>query len=120
MHAQQMPVGHAPPIPLNMPHPGLPPGALGPPPHPLAMLGKSELHRPDDAKSTSGLSANEERHRNSISPSDRDKYRPRSPVEQMDLKKIKKDDKDMGHVRVYMYNSINTHGSFFKLKYTGN
>lgn len=99
MHAQQMPVGHAPPIPLNMPHPGLPPGALGPPPHPLAMLGKSELHRPDDAKSTSGLSANEERHRNSISPSDRDKYRPRSPAEQMDLKKIKKDDKDMGHVR---------------------
>lgn len=94
-----MPVGHAPPIPLNMPHPGLPPGALAAPPqHPLAMLGKSDLHRPDDAKSTSGMSANEERHRNSISPTERDKYRPRSSPEQIDAKKIKKDDKDLGHV----------------------
>lgn len=102
MHAQQIPVGHGPqpPIPLGMPHPSLPPGALSntPPQHPLAMLGKSELHRPDDAKSSSGLSATEERLRNSISPNDRDKYRPRSPVEQIDLKKIKKDDKDLGHV----------------------
>lgn len=100
MHAQQMPVGHAPPgLPLNMPHPGLPPGALAAPPqHPLAMLGKSDLHRPDDAKSTSGLSATEERHRNSISPTERDKYRPRSPIEQMnEMKKMKKDEKD-GHV----------------------
>lgn len=103
MHAQQIPVGHAPPLPLGMPHPSLPPGALPgtPPTHPLAMLGpKSELHRPDDSKSTSGMSLNEERHRNSISPNDRDKYRPRSPpLEQMDMKKIKKDDKD-GHVSV--------------------
>lgn len=99
MHAQQLPVGHPPPLPLGMPHPSLPPGAIpgAAPPHPLAMLGK-DLHRPDDAKSTSGMSANEERHRNSISPNDRDKYRPRSP-DQIDAKKIKKDlDKDLGHV----------------------
>lgn len=78
-------------LPLNMPHSGLPPGALAASPQrALAMFGESELHRPDDVKSLSGLSASEERHRNWISSSDHDKYRPRSPVEQMDLKKIKK------------------------------
>lgn len=103
MHAQQIPVGHAPPLPLGMQHPSLPPGAMPgtPPTHALAMLGKSELHRPDDAKSTSGMSVNDERHRNSCSPNDRDKYRPRSPSDQqMDGKKIKKDDIDKGHVRI--------------------
>lgn len=103
MHAQQLPVGHgAPPMPIGMPHPSLPPGALGPlgstpGQHPLAILNKPDLHRPDDTKSNSGLSVADERHRNSISPTDRDKYRPRSP-DQHDLKKVKKEEKDSGHV----------------------
>ncbi|CAD7088209.1 unnamed protein product [Hermetia illucens] len=105
MHTQQIP-GHAaaPPMPLPMPHPGMTPGALAsgqlgiptaPSQHPLAVL-KQEINRPDDAKSSSGMSVSEERHRSSISPADRDKYRPRSP-EQHDLKKVKKEEKDMGH-----------------------
>lgn len=100
MHAQQLPVGHgAPPMPIGLPHPSLPPGALGSTPsqHPLAMLGKSELIRPEESKSISGLSGSDERHRNSVSPSDRDKYRPRSP-DVHELKKVKKDEKDTGHV----------------------
>lgn len=97
-------------MPLGMPHPSLP-GALGgplglgsaPPQHPLSILNKQELHRPEETKSNSGLSVPDV-HRNSISPpTDREKYRnlherPRSPSEQHDLKKVKKEDKDMGHV----------------------
>lgn len=105
MHASQLPVGHAgpPPMPLGMPHPSLP-GALGgplslgntPSQHPLAILNKPDLHRPEENKSNSGLSVPEDRHRNSISPTEREKYRPRSP-DQHDLKKVKKEEKDMGH-----------------------
>lgn len=105
MHAQQLPhAAHAPPIPM-MPHPGLPgppstaasllglSGALGPGAHPLSMLGaKPDLHR-DDVKSNSGLNSAEERHRNSISPAEREKYRPRSPPES-EHKKLKKEEKD--------------------------
>ncbi|XP_030760957.1 transducin-like enhancer protein 4 isoform X2 [Sitophilus oryzae] len=108
MHAQQLPA-HAPPIPM-MPHPslaGAPPntaasllglsGAL-PAQHPLSMLAsKPELHRPDDVKSNSGINSAEERHRNSISPVEREKYRPRTPQEPSELKKPKKEEKDMGH-----------------------
>lgn len=71
MHTQQIP-GHAaaPPMPLPMPHPGMTPGALAsgqlgiptaPSQHPLAVL-KQEINRPDDAKSSSGMSVSEERH----------------------------------------------------------
>lgn len=61
MHAQQIPGAHgAPPIPVGMPHPSLGPGALGgplalgstPPQHPLAILNKQELHRPEESKSS--------------------------------------------------------------------
>ncbi|CAH1374010.1 unnamed protein product, partial [Tenebrio molitor] len=110
MHAQQLPAHAAPPIPM-MPHPGLagaPPstaasllglsGALGAPgQHPLSMLAsKPDLHRPDDVKSNSGINSAEERHRNSISPAEREKYRPRTPQEN-EHKKPKKEEKDMGH-----------------------
>ncbi|GLV31694.1 groucho [Carabus blaptoides fortunei] len=110
MHAQQLPAHAAPPIPM-MPHPGLagaPPssaasllglsGALAAPgQHPLSMLGaKPDLHRPDDIKSNSGLNSTEERHRNSISPAEREKYRPRTPQEP-EHKKVKKEEKDLGH-----------------------
>uniref|UniRef100_A0A023FB07 Putative transducin-like enhancer of split protein n=2 Tax=Triatominae TaxID=70999 RepID=A0A023FB07_TRIIF len=106
MHAQQLPhAGHAPPLPM-MPHPGLPgppasaasllglSGALaGPASHPLSILAaKPDLHR-EDSKSASGLNSAEERHRNSISPAEREKYRPRSPPEP-DHKKVKKEEKD--------------------------
>ncbi|GLH03503.1 Protein groucho [Gryllus bimaculatus] len=106
MHAQQLPhAAHAPPIPM-MPHPGLPgppssaasllglSGALaGPGAHPLSMLGsKPELHR-DEVKSNSGLNSAEERHRNSISPAEREKYRPRSSPDP-EHKKMKKEEKD--------------------------
>ncbi|XP_011136964.1 protein groucho isoform X2 [Harpegnathos saltator] len=100
---------------------GLTPGSTASPGaasavHSLSMLGKPDIHRgqPDDLKSSGGMSSTEERHRSSISPSE--KYsRPRSPQEtthhshnsQRDshhdhsmhpLKKMKKDhDKDMGH-----------------------
>ncbi|XP_017770757.1 PREDICTED: protein groucho-1-like [Nicrophorus vespilloides] len=109
MHAQQLPAHAAPPLPM-MPHPGLagaPPssaasllglsGALAAPgQHPLSMLAKPELHRPDDVKSNSGINSAEERHRNSISPAEREKYRPRTPQEP-DHKKVKKEEKDLGH-----------------------
>ncbi|XP_063909738.1 transducin-like enhancer protein 4 isoform X2 [Zophobas morio] len=110
MHAQQLPAHAAPPIPM-MPHPGLagaPPstaasllglsGALGAPgQHPLSILAsKPDLHRPDDVKSNSGINSAEERHRNSISPAEREKYRPRTPQES-EHKKPKKEEKDMGH-----------------------
>ncbi|KAG4065010.1 hypothetical protein HA402_004133 [Bradysia odoriphaga] len=110
MHAQQIPGQGAPPMPLGMPHPSIP-GALGgplglgsaPSQHPLSILNKQELHRPEETKSNSGLSVPDV-HRNSISPpTDREKYRnigherPRSPSEQHDLKKVKKEEKDMGH-----------------------
>jgi groucho len=113
MHAQQLPAHAAPPIPM-MPHPGLagaPPstaasllglsGALGAPgQHPLSMLAsKPDLHRPDDVKSNSGINSAEERHRNSISPAEREKYRPRTPQEN-EHKKPKKEEKDMGHVSI--------------------
>lgn len=62
MHAQQIPGAHgAPPMPVGMPHPSLGPGALGgplgalgstPPQHPLAILNKQELHRPEESKSS--------------------------------------------------------------------
>ncbi|XP_049821716.1 transducin-like enhancer protein 4 isoform X2 [Aethina tumida] len=107
MHAQQLPAHAAPPIPM-MPHPGLgaPPssaasllglsGAL-PAQHPLQMLAsKPDIHRPDDVKSNSGINSAEERHRNSISPAEREKYRPRTPQEP-ELKKPKKEEKDLGH-----------------------
>jgi groucho len=69
-HAQQVPGGHAPPLPLGMQHPGLggpgggPAGAPlaltnAPSQHPLAML-KNELHRPEDSKSN--LNVPDERH----------------------------------------------------------
>ncbi|GAB0097142.1 TLE_N domain-containing protein [Sergentomyia squamirostris] len=105
MHAQQLPAhAGAPPMPIGMPHPSIAPGALGGPlglantpgQHPLAILNKQEIHRPEESKSSSGLSVPEDRHRNSISPTDREKYRPRSP-EQHELKKVKKEEKDMGH-----------------------
>ncbi|XP_063909737.1 transducin-like enhancer protein 4 isoform X1 [Zophobas morio] len=113
MHAQQLPAHAAPPIPM-MPHPGLagaPPstaasllglsGALGAPgQHPLSILAsKPDLHRPDDVKSNSGINSAEERHRNSISPAEREKYRPRTPQES-EHKKPKKEEKDMGHVSI--------------------
>ncbi|XP_055385778.1 protein groucho-like [Condylostylus longicornis] len=102
MHTQTIP-GHAtaPTIPLPLSHPGAMPGSLPGGPiglpntpggHPML---KQEIHRPDDAKSSSGMSVNEERHRSSISPAERDKYRPRSP-ETHELKKVKKEEKD-GH-----------------------
>lgn len=81
MHAQQLP-GHAgaPPIPLNMPHPGLPAlgapagsaaagaaagaGPLGlgnpPPQHSLAILNKADVHRPEETKSNSGISVSDQ------------------------------------------------------------
>ncbi|XP_072153256.1 transducin-like enhancer protein 4 isoform X2 [Bemisia tabaci] len=105
MHAQQLPhTAHPPPLPM-MPHPGLPgppataasllglSGALpGPAAHPLSMLAaKSELHR--EEKAPSGLNSADERHRNSISPVEREKYRPRSSPE-VEHKKVKKEEKD--------------------------
>ncbi|XP_040164297.1 protein groucho-like isoform X1 [Anopheles arabiensis] len=107
MHAQQIPGAHgAPPIPVGMPHPSLGPGALGgplalgstPPQHPLAILNKQELHRPEESKSSnSNIMPLDDRHRSSISPSDRDKYRPRTPESTHELKKVKKEEKDLGH-----------------------
>lgn len=38
--------------------------------------------------------------RNSISPAEREKYRPRSPPEN-EHKKMKKEEKDIGHVSTY-------------------
>lgn len=100
-------------MPIGMPHPSLAPGGahggplgLGGPggpggpggQHPLSMLAKQELHRPEESKSTiSSGGIPEDRHRNSISPPDREKYRPRSPSDH-ELKKIKKEEKDLGHV----------------------
>ncbi|KAL0271666.1 UNVERIFIED_CONTAM: hypothetical protein PYX00_008686 [Menopon gallinae] len=106
MHAQQLPhAAHAPPIPM-MPHPGLPGppttgagllGALGgPAPHPLSILAAKPELNSDHVKYNSGLNSSEERHRSSISPAEREKYRPRSPPEP-DIKKLKKEEKD-GHV----------------------
>lgn len=45
--------------------------------------------------------------RNSISPGEREKYRTRSPAEP-DHKKLKKEEKDMGHVSLsyFLYNFI--------------
>ncbi|KXJ77080.1 hypothetical protein RP20_CCG008373 [Aedes albopictus] len=108
MHAQQIPGAHgAPPMPVGMPHPSLGPGALGgplsalgstPPQHPLAILNKQELHRPEESKSSnSNIMPLDDRHRSSISPTDRDKYRPRTPESSHELKKVKKEEKDMGH-----------------------
>lgn len=107
MRAQQIPASHgAPPMPITMPHP-IAAGALGgqlglgnaPAQHPLSILNKQELHRPEESKSNSGLgSVPDDRHRNSISPPEREKYRPRSPSDQHELKKIKKEEKDLGHV----------------------
>uniref|UniRef100_A0A0K8SNJ1 Groucho/TLE N-terminal Q-rich domain-containing protein n=6 Tax=Lygus hesperus TaxID=30085 RepID=A0A0K8SNJ1_LYGHE len=105
MHAQQLPhTAHAPPLPM-MPHPALPgPPAsaasllglssiAGPASHPLSMLAaKPDLHR-EESKSTPGMNSTEERHRNSISPAEREKYRTRSPPEP-EHKKVKKEEKD--------------------------
>lgn len=41
--------------------------------------------------------------RNSISPAEREKYRPRTPQEPTELKKLKKEEKDLGHVSTYIY-----------------
>ncbi|XP_071050806.1 protein groucho-like isoform X1 [Onthophagus taurus] len=113
MHAQQLPAhAAAPPISM-MPHPGLgapPPSTAasilglsslggGPAHNPLAMLAKPDLHRSDDVKSNSGLNSAEERHRSSISPAEREKYRPRTPQEP-DHKKVKKEEKELGHVSI--------------------
>ncbi|XP_076749093.1 protein groucho isoform X1 [Xylocopa sonorina] len=88
---------------------GIPPGAAatagGTAAHPFSTLTKPDLHRgqPDDLKHNGGLNPAEERHRNSISPAEREKYsRPRSPDPQhhdhLPLKKMKKEqDKDLGH-----------------------
>lgn len=99
MHAQQMPhAAHAPPFPAHPGLPGLPglPGPLAGLSHPLAMLqGAKPEQRDPDAKPPPGLNSVEERHRNSISPAEREKYRPRSPVES-EHKKMKKEEKD-GH-----------------------
>ncbi|XP_077291523.1 protein groucho-like isoform X2 [Arctopsyche grandis] len=109
MHAQQVP---APPLPVPLlPHAALPPpaaaaaagallGLAAGPHHPLsAGVAKpppcADLHRQDE-KPNNGLSSAEERHRNSISPGEREKYRPRSPNEP-DHKKLKKEEKDLGH-----------------------
>ncbi|BES87732.1 Groucho/TLE N-terminal Q-rich domain [Nesidiocoris tenuis] len=112
MHAQQLPhTGHAPPLPM-MPHPAALPGpqasaataasllglsslaGAGPGGHPLSMLAaaKPDHHR-EESKSSAGLNSNDDRHRNSISPAEREKYRARSPPEP-DHKKVKKEEKD--------------------------
>ncbi|VVC98104.1 unnamed protein product [Leptidea sinapis] len=98
MHAAHLPAHGAPPLPL-LGQGTLPPaGLLGlgvPPHHPLSVLAKPpDIHRPDDKGN--GISSAEERHRNSISPGEREKYRTRSPAEP-DHKKLKKEEKDMGH-----------------------
>ncbi|XP_025193208.1 transducin-like enhancer protein 4 isoform X2 [Melanaphis sacchari] len=112
MHAQQLPhAGHAPPIPM-MPHPGLPgppvtasasllglAGAAGSASHPLSMLGAkpTDMHRgadPDKPSSAIGLSSAEERHRSSISPAEREKFRVRSSPDIEPHKKVKKEEKD--------------------------
>ncbi|CAK1542103.1 unnamed protein product [Leptosia nina] len=98
MHAAHLPAHGAPPLPL-LGQGALPPaGLLGlgvPPHHPLSVLAKPpDIHRPDDKGN--GISSAEERHRNSISPGEREKYRTRSPMEP-DHKKPKKEEKDMGH-----------------------
>lgn len=113
MHAQQLPHGaHAPPFP-SMPHPSMPgptpssaasllglSGALGGPggPHPLSILSAKppDLTAHRDEK-PNRLNSVEERHRSSISPAEREKYRPRSPPEISEHKKLKKEEKD-GHV----------------------
>uniref|UniRef100_A0A336KSH6 CSON014834 protein n=1 Tax=Culicoides sonorensis TaxID=179676 RepID=A0A336KSH6_CULSO len=103
----QHPHGGPPGIPMAIPHPGLTPGSMngqlalpgGPSQHPLAMLNKQEMHRPEESKSVGGMSGTDERHnRNSVSPPEREKYRPRTPESHgHDLKKVKKEEKDMGH-----------------------
>ncbi|XP_047029124.1 protein groucho-like isoform X1 [Helicoverpa zea] len=97
MHAAHLPAHGAPPLPL-LGQGALPPAGLlglGVPHHPLSVLAKPpDLHRPDDKGN--GISSAEERHRNSISPGEREKYRTRSPAEP-DHKKLKKEEKDMGH-----------------------
>ncbi|XP_043474636.1 protein groucho-like isoform X2 [Leptopilina heterotoma] len=74
--------------------------------HPLSIMPKPDLHRGqnEDIKPNGGLNPAEERHRNSISPVDREKYsRPRSTPDSqhhdhITLKKMKKEqDKDTGH-----------------------
>ncbi|XP_013140303.1 PREDICTED: protein groucho-like [Papilio polytes] len=97
MHAAHLPAHGAPPLPL-LGQGALPPAGLlglGVPHHPLSVLAKPpEIHRPDDKGN--GISSAEERHRNSISPGEREKYRTRSPAEP-EHKKLKKEEKDMGH-----------------------
>ncbi|KAL1428201.1 hypothetical protein MTO96_002608 [Rhipicephalus appendiculatus] len=77
MQAQQMP---APPLPMlsHAAMAGLQPPGAGLPPSTAAGL----------------LALSEERHRNSISPGEREKFRGRSPDIDHDLKKRKKEDKD--------------------------
>lgn len=64
----QHPHGAAPPG-MSIPHPGLTPGSIngqlaltGPPQHPLAMLNKGDMHRPEESKSVGAMSASDERH----------------------------------------------------------
>lgn len=40
--------------------------------------------------------------RSSISPTEREKYRPRTP-DQHEMKKVKKEEKDLGHVRQFFF-----------------
>lgn len=120
MRAQQVPASHGGAPPIGMPHPssgalgaggssGGPLGLVNVPgaQHPLSILNKQDLHRPEESKSNSGMSGvPDDRHRSSISPQEREKYRPRSPSEQHELKKIKKEEKDMGHVRSYSWKNF--------------
>ncbi|KAL0821043.1 hypothetical protein ABMA28_005679 [Loxostege sticticalis] len=97
MHAAHLPAHGAPPLPL-LGQGALPPAGLlglGVPHHPLSVLAKPPDHHRADDKGN-GISSAEERHRNSISPGEREKYRTRSPAEP-DHKKLKKEEKDMGH-----------------------
>ncbi|CAO1436459.1 unnamed protein product [Diamesa tonsa] len=101
IHAQQIP--GAPPQPI----PGLgalagPLGAFAGPmgslPHgPQGLLGKvpQDLHR-EDIKPLAGPSA-DERLRNSVSPADREKYRPRSPLDIEADTKRRKDEIKVNH-----------------------
>ncbi|XP_064459388.1 transducin-like enhancer protein 4 isoform X5 [Ornithodoros turicata] len=50
--------------------------------------------QPPDDKRSSSVHSTEERHRNSISPGEREKFRTRSPDIEHDLKKRKKEEKD--------------------------
>ncbi|XP_023227323.1 transducin-like enhancer protein 4 isoform X6 [Centruroides vittatus] len=121
MHAQQIaPHAHAPPIPM-MPHAAAAMASLQPPTMPpstaaglLALSSSlsggapsshlsaaisssaaaSALKEHREEKRSSSAHSSEDRHRNSISPNDREKFRSRSPDLNHELKKRKKEEKD--------------------------